>query len=180
SDAQETEQQTSEVAPTLVPLAEPTQPTVEEPQIQIVRPPAGVNFALEAMKLRQAQMAKAGVAPPPPEELSTPEEGRASVRISGRLDHSAVLSKPKMAGRRAPKIQEVGKMLPKTEIDRMTHDFTFRVLIDGPKSSDVLIVHATSQFEKDHWVATLGANVYMLGLKHELEMAQKRDMMSAL
>lgn len=163
-----------EEAPAPAPEPEP------EPQIQIVRPPAGINFALEAMKIRQAQLEKKGIVFAPQEEQSANEEGRASVRISGRLDHSAVMSKPRMAGRRAPKVQEVGKLLPKTDIDRMTHDWTFRVLVNGSDKGEVLIVHATSQFEKEHWVATIGANVYMLSLKYELEQAQKRDMMSAL
>ena len=161
---------------------------IEEKQhepLQIRLPPQGINFALEAVKIRQAQLGKVPMSREQSSNLLDEPTGRASVRMSGRLDpgkldHSAALSKPKMAGRRAPKVQQVGKLLPKAEIDKTTHENTFKVLITGLTSSDKLIVHATSQFERDHWVHTINANIYMLNLKHDLEQAQKRDMMSAL
>jgi len=63
----------------------------------------------------------------------------------------------------------------------MTSDFTFRVSVDGSTSgSNVLWVHATSKFERDHWVETLGAAIHRLGMRRDLEQAQKTDMMSAL
>jgi len=92
------------------------------------------------------------------------------------------MSRPKIAAkRRAPKVQEVSKLLPKAEIDRMTSDFTLRISMDGSTSGpNVLWVHATSQFEREHWVDTLSAAVHRLGMQRDLEQAQKTDMMSAL
>jgi len=171
----ENAEQKEEPAETLAVESEVVSQKVDDdiPVMQF-RPPNGVNFALEAMKIRQAQLGRVDTS----QHDDNDDHPRGSVRISGRLDHTAALSKPKMHGRRAPKVQEVGKLLPK-EIDKMTHDWTFRVMIDN-KPANVLVVHATSQFERDHWVATLSANVHLLGLQRTLEVAQKQDMMSAL
>ncbi|KAH9245916.1 hypothetical protein BASA81_016556 [Batrachochytrium salamandrivorans] len=157
-------------------------------ELHIRPPPMGVNFALEAVKKRQAQL---GITPDSVSLLPSSNEDvfgnggvmRGSVRGSTRLDHTAALSKPKMTRRRAPKIQEVGKALAKSaEVDKMEDDCTFKILLGGLQSApeSTLIVHSTSLFERDHWVSTLNANIHAQMLKNDLVNAQKVDMMSAL
>jgi hypothetical protein len=167
----------------------PTEPE----EIPVPRPTIrGPNFAMEAMKIRQAQMnnrksARAPAASRAEQELDAAVNEDAAPQKhtsvqAGVLDNQAALSKPKIAAkRRAPKMQEMSKLLPKAEIDRMTHENTFRMSVDGAATgSNVLWVHATSQIERNMWVEILSSAIQRLSMKRDLEDAQRSDMLRSL
>ena len=178
----------------------------EEEELPMFRPPPVATFAAEAMKKRAEKLG--GKAPAAEIVVESPGRGHSASKSDGNQEEAEAgdgigelkplkrndedasspgvmthkqMSRPSItARRRAPKRMDVGKMLPPPEIgDKTTHEFSFRVET-GDASRTVLVMHASSLIEKDKWVQCLANAIYVRRLQHDLEVAQRVDMMSAL